>query len=567
NPFHFEMANIRENVSWVHHDAPKKATQKAKQMVKGAVARAGKLEAIGTMTVPMEQAVLVIGGGIAGIQAALDVADNGIKAYLLEKQPSIGGMMARLVETFPTNDCAMCILSPKMADVARNPRIELLTYSELADVKGYIGNFQVTVRKKPRYIDGKKCIGCGECSEKCPVSVDSEWDLGLGKRKAVYLQFPQALPRTFVIDEHNCLKLLKNKCGNCAKACPADAVNFFQKQRKVRLKVGAIIVATGAQEYDPGHIPEYGYDTYEDVITQMQLARMLDPAGPTEGKVLRPSGDGRPKKYLMLQCVGSRDEKYNPYCSRVCCMSAIKHAIMIKQEQDPDADVAIAYTDIRTFGKGYEEYYKRACEMGIRFIRSRTAEITEDRQGKILARLEDTDVGEPLNIYPDLVVLSTGLVPETSAAELSRMLRLETDGYNFFTEKHPKLAPVDTKVAGIFLCGTSQGPKDIPDAVAQARAAAVAALTPILKKSITIDLAKAAVDEELCDGCRICVEACPYEAMEVGEGLRNTAIVFEALCKACGICAAECPTGAVELRHYKGDQMLAQIDAISGGGK
>ncbi|UCG69303.1 MAG: CoB--CoM heterodisulfide reductase iron-sulfur subunit A family protein, partial [Thermoplasmata archaeon] len=568
NPFFIEMANIRENVSWVHHDVPEKATEKAKHIVKGAVGRARRLEAIGTVTVPVEQSVLVIGGGISGIQAALDVAELGIQVYLLEKEPSIGGNMARLVETFPTNDCAMCILSPKMADVARNSNIEIHSYSELVDVKGYIGNFDVTIQKKPRYVDEKKCVGCGDCAEKCPVEVPSEWDVGMGNRKAVYLQFPQALPRTYVIDEDNCLKLTKDKCGVCAKVCPADAIKFNQKSKKRKLKIGSIIVATGAEEYDPTEVTEYGYGRYDDVVTQMQLARMMDPSGPTDGRVKRPSDEKKPKKYLMMQCVGSRDEKYNPYCSRICCMSAIKHAMMIKLDQDPDAEVSISYTDMRTFGKGYEEYYKRACEQGIRFIRTRVAEIEEAKDKQLIARLEDTDLGDVVTLTPDIVVLSSGLVPDQGTQKLANMLRLETDSYNFFTEKHLKLAPVDTKIEGIYICGTASGPKDIPDSVAQARAAAVAALRSILRREITIDLAKAVVDDELCNQCGICVEACPYEAIEVLEeretGIKQNAQVLEALCKACGICAAECPTGAIELRHYKEDQMLDQIDGICG---
>jgi heterodisulfide reductase subunit A len=568
NPFHFEMANIRENVSWVHYDKPKKATEKAKHIVNGAVGRARLLEAIGTKTVPVKQAVLVIGGGISGIQASLDIADMGVKVYLLEKRPSIGGNMARLVETFPTNDCAMCILSPKMADVARNPNIEILAYSELVDVKGYIGNFEAIIEKKARYVDEKKCVGCGDCAEKCPVLVENEWDMGMGNRKAIYVQFPQALPRTYVIDEKNCLKLTKNKCGVCAKVCPADAINFKQKSKKRQIKIGAIIVATGAEEFNPKGIPEYGYGIYDDVVTQLQLARMLDPSGPTEGKVIRPSDSKIPKKYLMLQCVGSRDEKYNPYCSRICCMSAIKHAMMIKTEQDPDAEINIAYTDIRSFGKGYEEYYKRACDLGIRFIRSKVAEILNNKKKELIARLEDTDVGEPLTLEPDLVVLSTGLVPNESAEDIAKILRLETDAYKFFTEKHPKLAPVDTKIEGIYICGTAQGPKDIPDCVAQARAAAVAALRSIMKKEITIDLAKAVIDEELCNGCGICVDACPFEAIEVldesEKGIKHGVMIIEASCKACGICAAECPTGAIELRHYKSDQIFGQVDGICG---
>lgn len=567
NPYHLEMANIRENVSWVHYDTPDKATEKAKHIIKGAVFRSKNLEAIGKMSVPVEQAVLVIGGGISGIQASLDVAEMGIKVYLLEKQPSIGGNMARLVETFPTNDCAMCILSPKMADVARNPNIEILSYSELKDVKGYIGNFDVTIERKPRYVDEEKCVGCGECVEECPVKVENEWDMGMGKRKAIYLQFPQALPRTYVIDQENCLKLTKNKCAKCQKICPADAIDFRQKSKKRRIKIGAIIVATGAEEFDPRGISEYGYGIYDDVVTQMQLARMMDPSGPTIGEVVKPSDGKIPKRYLMIQCVGSRDEKYNPYCSRICCMSAIKHAMMIKTEQSPDAEVYIAYTDIRSFGKGYEEYYKRATELGIKFVRSKIAEVMQDKKGRLTARLEDTDVGEVLSINPDLVVLSTGLVPDPTAEDIARLLRLETDAYSFFTEKHPKLAPVDTKIDGIYICGTAQGPKDIPDCVAQARAAAVAALGSILKKEITIDLATAVVDKELCNGCGICVDACPYEAIESKEletGLKSSVEVIEALCKACGTCAAECPTGAIELRHYRKDQMMDQIDGMCG---
>jgi heterodisulfide reductase subunit A len=471
--------------------------------------------------------------------------------------------MARLVETFPTGDCAMCILSPKMAEVARNSNIEILSYSELVDVKGYIGNFDVTIQRKPRYVKEKKCVGCGDCSEKCPVEVESEWDLGLDNRKAIYLQFPQALPRTYVVDKNNCLKFTKNKCGVCKKVCPADAIDFKQKSKKKKLKIGTIIVATGAQEFDPSGIKEYGYDECDDVITQLQFARMLNPSGPTDGRAVKPSDGKEPKRILMIQCVGSRDDKYNPYCSRICCMSAIKHAMMIKTELNPEAEVYIAYTDMRTFGKGYEEYYKRACDIGIRFVRSKVAEIMED-EGNIIARLEDTDVGEPLTIHPDVVVLSTGLVPNLGAEKSAKILRLETDGYNFFTERHPKLAPVDTKIEGIYICGTAQGPKDIPDSVAQARATAVAALTPIMKKEITIDLAKAVVDEELCNSCKICLDVCPYEAIELDDEKRKSAIIVDALCNACGICAAECPTGAIQLRHYKEDQMLSQIDAISG---
>jgi heterodisulfide reductase subunit A len=566
NPFFFEMANIRENVSWVHHDVPKAATDKAKHIISGAVGRARNLEAIEKKTIPVEQSVLIIGGGVSGIQAALDVAEMDIPVYLVERDPSIGGMMAKLVKTFPTGDCALCILSPKMAEAARNPNIKIYSYSEVVDVKGHIGNFEITIKKKPRYVKGK-CIGCGECSEKCPVEVDSKWDEGLGKRKAIYLPFPQAHPRTYTIDKDICLKFTKKKCGVCQKVCPADAVDFKQKSKKKKIKVGAIIAATGAKEYDPSPVSAYGFDKYENCVTQLQLARMLDPSGPTEGKVRRPSDKKIPKKYLMLQCVGSRDENYNPYCSRICCMSAIKHAMMIRYEQDPKAEIYIAYQDIRSFGKGYEEYYKRACEEGIKFIRSRVAEIVEDGEGNLVARMEDTDSDDIIELSPDLVVLSSAMVPQHDAKELAKMLRVDTDLYNFFSERHPKLAPVDSKIEGIYLCGTALGPKDIPDSVAQARAAAVGALRSIFRDSITMDLSKAEVTDELCNSCGICVDACPYEALEVKleeEGVPQGAYVIEAKCNSCGICAAECPTGAIELRHYKKDQMLDQIDGICG---
>ncbi len=563
NPFFLEMANLREDVSWVHYDDAKKATKKAESLVKAAVERAKKLDAVGEKTVPVEQAVLIIGGGIAGIQAALDTAELGIKTYMVEKSPSIGGNMARLVKTFPTGDCALCILSPKMAEVAANPNIEMLAYSEVKEVEGFIGNFKVKVVKKARFVDEKACIGCGVCADKCPVEVPNEWDLNLGTRKAIYTQFPQAIPNTYTIDQKNCLKLTKKKCGLCEKACPSDAIRFKQKPEEIEIKVGTIIVATGAREYDPSAVKPYSYAENEDIITQLQLARMLDPSGPTQGKVIRPSDGKEPEKYLMVQCVGSRDVNYNVYCSRVCCMAAIKHAMMIRQEQNPNAEIFIYYLDMRCFGKGYEEYYKRAMEEGIRFIRSRIANIQVDKD--MGAIIEDADLNEVVTIKPDLIVLSTGLVPNEDAEELAKTLRLSLDANNFFSERHPKLAPVDTNTDGIYICGCTQGPKDIPDTVAQARAAAVAAATPILKREITIDLAKAEVNTELCDGCGTCVKLCPYHAIQMKEGTKPVAEVIEMICKSCGTCAAGCPTGALQLRHYKLDQMFAQIEGVCGG--
>lgn len=560
NPFYFEMTNIREDVSWVHKDK-KRATEKAKHLIKASVKRASKLEAIDKKKFSIEQSVLIIGGGVAGIQAALDTANLGIKTYLLEKKPSIGGMMAQSVKTFPTNDCALCILSPKMADILANQNIEILAYSEVIGVEGFVGNFKVKIKKKARYVDSKKCISCGKCSEKCPVKVLNEWDLGLGNRNAIYLQFPQSVPRTYTIDVENCLKLTKNKCGICKKVCPADAIDYNQKDKIIELNVGSIIIATGAKEFQPYEIRQYGFSKYKDVITQLQLARMLDPSGPTNGRVICSNGK-EPKKYLMIQCVGSRDEKYYPYCSRVCCMSAIKHAFMIRYEQNLDAEIYICYIDIRSFGKGYEEYYKRAGEEGIKFIRGKVSEI-HNENNSLLARLEDTDIGEILTLNPDFIVLSTPLIPNENNEELARLFGVGLDPNKFFKERHPKLAPVDTNIDGIYICGCAQSPKDIPDTVAQARAAAMAASSLVLQKEINIELAKAQVNKELCDGCGKCVDACYYNAIQMdGTEGKMFAKVIEIACKGCGICAGECLTGAIELKHYKNLQMFAMVDGI-----
>ena len=562
NPYFFEMTNIREDVSWVHNDK-KRATEKAKQLIRAGVKRAHQLESIDKKKFEVEQSVIIIGAGVAGIQAGLDTSSVGIKTFLLEKNPSIGGMMGQLVKTFPTNDCALCILSPKMADVLANKNIEIFAYSEVMDVEGFVGNFKVTVKKKARYVDSKKCISCGKCSEKCPVEIPNEWDLGLSKRKSIYLQYPQSVPRTYTIDAKNCLKLTKNKCGICKKICPADAIDYQQKDEIIELKVGAVIIATGTEEFQPNEIKQYGFGKYNDVITQLQLARMLDPSGPTNGRV-RCSNGIEPKKYLMVQCVGSRDEKYFSYCSRVCCMSAIKHAFMIRYEQDSDAEIYICYIDIRSFGKGYEEYYKRASELGIKFIRGKVSEILQEKNS-LIGVIEDTDIGEIINIKPDMIVLSTPLIPPTDNEKIAKLFGVGLGANKFFRERHPKLAPVDTNIDGIYICGCAQSPKDIPDSVSQARAAAMAASSLILKKQVNIDLSKAIVNMDLCDGCGKCVEICYYNAVILdGTEGKKYAKIIEVACKGCGICAAECSTGAIELRHYKNNQMLAQVDGICG---
>ena len=565
NPYLFEMANIREHCSWVHMEEPEKATEKAKDLVRMAVSKVGQLEPLEPMTVSVRRDVLVIGGGIAGITAALDLANAGFKVYLVERQPSIGGHMAQLDKTFPTMDCSQCILTPKMVDVARHPNIELITYAEVKAVEGYVGNFKVKIEKKPRYVDEDKCTGCGVCSQKCPMKkIPDEFNAGLGTRTAIYIPFPQAIPHVAVIDPEHCLYLTKGKCRVCEKFCQANAINFEQKPEEIELDVGAIIVATGYEVYDPTQDEEYGYGRYEDVITALQMERLLSASGPTGGMVVRPSDKAKPKKVAYVQCVGSRSKRpgHAPYCSRICCMYAIKQAIQLK-EKYPDIDVCIFYIDLRTFGRGYEEFYWRAQEAGVRFIRGRVGEIWRNREGKLVVRAEDTLTGRVLEEPFDMVVLSAGLRPAEGTKDLAALLKIPLGPDGFFLEAHPKLRPVDTVVDGIFVCGTATGPKDIVDTVAQAKAAAAGAMALLSRGEIVVEPLVATVDEERCRGCGRCEEVCEFGAISVVEkGGRLVAQVNEALCKGCGACSVRCPTGAVKVKQFKPGQVLAVVGAV-----
>lgn len=417
--------------------------------------------------------VVVVGGGIAGIQASLDLADRGIKVHLVEKTPSIGGKMALLDKTFPTMDCAICILAPKMIEVYRHPNIELLTHSEVSNVSGTAGDFTVTITKKPRYIDESKCVGCGACASKCPVKVPDEVQMGLSTRKSAYLPFPQAVPLIYSIDPKNCLFLNKGICRVCERFCEAGAIDFSQKTKTLDIHAASIIISTGLSTYDPSAIKEYGYGRFKNVITALELERMITATGPTEGELLRPSDRKRPKKVAFIQCVGSRslDEGY-PYCSAVCCMHATKEAILVK-EHDPEAEVTILYTDIRAFGKGFREFVNRARDRyGVEYIRAKPAEVREEpRDGGLSFWYEDTTTGELIEKSVDLLILSTALVPSPDNAYLKKVLGIETDEYGFFKQADPLLSPIATTREGIFVCGCSQGPKDIPDTIAEASGA------------------------------------------------------------------------------------------------
>jgi len=489
DPAFTELIDIRK---WTMPGSPQKVDQEqalenSKRLMEQTVKRIRLKRAIPQVEVIVEPSVLVIGGGIAGVEASLDLADKGYKVFLVERLPTIGGKMALLYKVFPTNDCAPCILAPKTAYANMHPNITLLTNSEVVDVQGHVGNFQVKVLKHPRYVDEKKCTGDGICVEKCPAKAPSEYSAGMGKRKAIYIPFPQAIPRKAAIDADHCLYFQKGICRVCEKVCPTGAVNFEQKPETMELKVGSIIAATGFEEYDPSKKKEYGYGLYPNVITQFQLARLLDIDGPTKGKLLRPSDGKEPKNIMMIQCVGSRDEKANVYCSSVCCMYALKHAQIIKEMVLHDAEIYICYIDMRTPGKGFEEYYKQTRDLGVTFIRGKPNEIMEDPKTKnLIVVVEDTLLGEPVMFEADLVVLSCAIVPSQGMKQLAEMLRIELDENGFFKEAHPKLRPVETNVRGVYICGCAQGPKDIPDAIVQAKAAASCADSELRKGKIML---------------------------------------------------------------------------------
>lgn len=554
NPFLMEMANIREQCSWVHMKEKKKATEKAKDIVRMTVAKARLLRPLEKNKVKVKKSTLIVGGGIAGIQAALDLAGQGYKVILVENTPSIGGKMAMLDKTFPTMDCSACILTPKMVSVSRDPNIELLTYSEVKEITGYIGNFNVKIERKSKYVT-KECTGCGICTNTCPIEVPNEFDEGIGTRKAIYIPFPQAVPQVYTIDRENCIE-----CGMCKNVCEADAVDYNMKIEILERQVGTIIIATGYDIFDAKRKEEYGYGRYKNVINAMEFERFINAAGPTGGKLRKPSDGKKPESIGFIQCVGSRDETVgNLYCSRVCCMYAIKNARIYK-EKHPEAQVYIFYTDIRAFGKGYEEFYKSAQEeYDVKFIKGRPAEVVEDPKTKnLILKVEDTLLGKNLEIELDLVVLSVGMEPAKSAEDIQKIVRIGRTSDGFFLEAHPKLKPVDTLTEGVFLAGAAQGPKDIPDSVAQGSAAAARAAIPMSRREVEVEPITASDDTDICIGCRLCEKVCAFGAVEIKD---RKAVVNEAVCVGCGVCAGACPVGAMQVRHFRDDQIMAMIKA------
>jgi len=567
NPFLVQMTNIREHDSWVHADR-RRATEKAVDLVRAAVWRVRRHRPLEKGRIPVHPEVLVVGGGIAGIHAALSLANAGRHVYLVEREPTIGGHMAQFDKTFPTLDCAACILTPKMSAVKSHPNITLWTYSEVTGVEGYVGNYSVQVTRYPRYVREELCSGCLECIEACvyrEAKFADRFNYGLGKRKPIYLPFPQAVPQMPVVDPETCIQFKSRKCKKtCLEACgERRAIDFTQREQVERIQVGAIIIATGFRTVDPRRMPYYGYGVYPNVYTALEVERLVNASGPTGGKVILRDGR-KPATVGIVHCVGSRDEKTNRWCSRVCCMYSLKLAHLIKEHTG--AEIFNFYIDIRTPGKGFEEFYQRLLNEGVHFIRGGVAEVTDwaldpTEEGRLVIRVEDTLLGTVRRIPVDMVVLATGLEPREDAQEVRRRFNITCSTEGFFLERHPKLAPVSTFTDGIFLAGCCQGPKDIPDTVAQAGAAAMEALALIDAGFVEQEPNTAWVMEELCSSCKTCVALCPYNAISV-PAETGKATINRALCKGCGTCVAACPSGSIVQNLFEDDQIFEEIEGV-----
>ncbi len=566
NPYLMEMVSLREHVAWVHSDKAL-ATQKAKALISGAVERVALHEPLDPISVPIEATTLVVGAGISGIQAALEIADAGQKVVLVEREPSIGGHMAQLDKTFPTLDCSACILTPKMVTVGSHPNINLLTWSEVEAVDGFVGQFTVTIRKKARYVREDVCTGCGICMEKCPSKlIDQVYEAGLGYRSAIYRPFPQAIPKYPVIDKANCIYFQRGKCKACQLFCPTtpNAIDFEQEDQILQLTVGNIILATGYDLFDARRIPQYGYGRLANVFSSLEFERLCNAAGPTEGKILLRDGVSQPESVGIIHCVGSRDRNYNNYCSAICCMQSLKFAHLVKERTG--AKVTNFYIDIRTPYKDYDEFYQHVLQEKVEFVRGRVAEVTDaarrpGEEGKLIIQVEDTFIGKQRRIPVDMVILSAGIEPRHDSKEVSRKFGISCNGSGFFTELHPKLDPVATMSKGIFIAGCAQGPKDIPASVVQGAAAAARVLGTIQQKSLDLEPVLAQVIDQKCSGCRICSNLCPFNA--IGFDLeRQISTINPALCQGCGTCVSACPSHAISGTQFSTEQILAQLHGL-----
>ena len=575
NPYMLEIANVREQCSWVHKDIAD-ATEKAVILGRAAIAKVNLNAPLVPGETPVTKRALVIGGGIAGIQTALDIADAGFEVDIVETKPTIGGKMAQLDKTFPTLDCAACILTPKMVDVGQNERIRIFSYSEVCEVHGFVGNFSVKIKKRARYVDETKCTGCGLCTEKCPQKgIPNEFNLGMDTRRAIYIPFAQAVPKVATIDPMHCNMLKNGKCGVCSKLCSVGAIDYKQQDEFIEERYGAIVAATGFNPIPMDKFDEFAYSQSKDVVTSLELERLMNAAGPTGGTLLRPSDGKHPHTIVFVQCVGSRCSadagKGKEYCSKICCMYTAKHAMLIR-EKYPDTEVFVFYIDVRTPGKLFDEFYRRAVEeYGVHYIKGMVGKVSPEGD-KLMVQASDLIENKQLHIAADMVVLAAAIEPDKSARPLATMLTASMDTNDFFTEAHPKLRPVESPTAGIFLSGACQGPKDIPETVAQAGAAASKVIGLLSKDKLVGNPCVAHSDENMCTGCSLCERGCPYGAIthidkefkmpDRTVQKRRIALVNDAVCQGCGACTVACPSGAMDLLGFSVQQIMAEVDAI-----
>ena len=575
NPYMVEIANIREQCSWVHKDK-ETGTEKAIILGRTAIAKVNLNAPLTPGQTPVTKRALVIGGGIAGIQTALDIADTGFPVDIVETKPTIGGKMAQLDKTFPTLDCAACILTPKMVDVAQNENIRIFSYSEVQSVSGFVGNFTVEIKKKARYVKEDLCTGCGLCTEKCPQKkVPNEFNLGMDNRSAIYIPFAQAVPKVATIDPNYCMMLKSGKCGVCSRVCTAHAIDYKAKDEIIEEKYGAIVVATGYNPISLEKFDEFAYAQSKDVVTSLEFERLMNAAGPTNGVLLRPSDGKHPKTIVFVQCVGSRcsadAQKGKEYCSKICCMYTAKHA-MLTREKYPDTEVYVFYIDVRAPGKNFDEFYRRAVEnYGVHYIKGMVGKVSPEGD-KLHVQASDLLADKQLHIEADMVVLAAAIEPDKSARPLATMLTASMDTNDFFTEAHPKLRPVESPTAGVFLSGACQGPKDIPDTVGQAGAAAAKVIGLLCKDKLVGNPCVAHSDEMMCNGCSSCERVCPYGAITYVDKefrmpdrttrIRRVAQVNEAVCQGCGACTVACPSGAMDLKGFASAQIMAEVDAL-----
>lgn len=566
SPYQLEIANLREQNSWVHYDDHRQALEKAKSEVAGKVEKVKRNDFLEELRAPIGDSALVIGAGIAGIQAALDLADEGFQVYVVEKRPDIGGRMGRLGRTFPTLDCAPCILDPKMSDIMTHENIEVFTYTDIEDIQGSVTNYTVDITINPRYVTDK-CTACGDCTDVCPVEVENEFDYGLGTRTAIYSTHEEAVPETYLIDMDHCIQPseLHPPGSPCVEACPVDAIDFSQTPERRTLKVDTIVVATGFDIYDLGNIGEYNYDRGENIIHAGELERMMTGTGPTQGNIIRPSDGQTPDSVAWVLCAGSRDQDHKEYCSQICCMYSMKQARLLRNMLGPDTRLSIFYTDIRAAGKGFEEFYNDTQNSNVEFIRGRPSEVKPRDDDRVRVTAVDTTLNEELEYDYDLVVLAPAIVPSEGTKEIARMLKLPRSNDGFLKESHPKFKPVDTQAKGVFIAGTAQGPKDIPSSVLQGGAAAARASNLIGVEEIKLDPVIAEIDETSCDGCADleepqCISSCPFNAIDLGEN--GKAEVSPLLCKGCGLCMSSCPHSAISVKNFRSDQILSEVQGL-----